>query len=996
MRTMRRSAPYACALVLIAGAGLPAAEPARPRGSLAPGQAREALHLDPGLRAELVAAEPEVESPVAMAFDEGGKLWVVEMLDYPNGPAPGGRPEGRIKVLEDRDGDGRFEHATVFADGLLFANGLLPWKGGAIVTAAPHILYLHDDDGDGKADRREVLYEGFAAENPQLRVSHPVLGVDGWVYVANGLRGGKVRRAGRPDAEPIDLSGRDFRFDPIRDRAEPIAGMGQYGNTFDDWGHRFVCTNRNHLVPIVLEDRYARRNPFLAAPGPLTDNQEAGGAARIYPLSRNRTTAGRHAGSFSASCGVTVYRGALLDPAYRGSAFTCDPTGNLVHQEILTPDGASFAHRPTREGVEFLASPDDWFRPVSLAHGPDGALYVVDMDRAVIEHPEWIPPELKGRPDLLLGKDRGRIWRIVPEARREPSPRPQVGRAATAELVELLGHPDAWWRTTAQRLLQERQDSAAIGPLKILVASSDRPLARLHAAWLLEGAGALEEAHVLALLEHAHPRLREHGVLLAERRLAGSAAIRDHVIGLAADPDARVRFQVALSLGEWDDDRILGPLAAIALTGAEDHWTRLAVESAVPTRAGALLVTLLKPPHSLAAQPEPGRLALLRELAALVGARRDTGEVAAVLGAIDAIEGAEADRWRLAALVGLADGAGRRGASLGAILAGLPRSDAVVGLLAAAVAVAEDPKRDAEARLDAIRLLAHVPREVAGPPLARLLTADPLQEVRIAAAQALAAHPGPEASAALLAPWSSYTPAVRREVAQALLARPERAAALLDEVQAGRIKPGDLDAAQARRLLDEGPPEARARARTLLRASLPEGRKAVLDRYRAALDLDGDARRGRAIFQKTCATCHRVAGVGVVVGPDVSDPYNKTKAMILGDILDPNGAIDGNFVNYTVATRDGRTLTGLIAAETASALTLRRAEGQQDVVLRGDIEAIRSTGVSLMPEGLEKDVTVAQMADLLAFLKGWRDLDDAAATPAGEAPGVRSTNRPGD
>ena len=991
MRTARRPASTASALVLGVGLLGAASLPTLAGPPLDPEQARAALRVEPGLRVELVAAEPEIQSPVAMAFDERGRLWVVEMLDYPNGPAPGGRPEGRIKILEDRDGDGRFEHADVFADGLLFANGLLPWKGGAIVTAAPHVLYLHDDDGDGKADRREVLFEGFAAENPQLRVSHPVLGVDGWIYVANGLRGGKVRRPGRPDSEAIDLSGRDFRFHLNRNLAEPIAGMGQYGNTFDDWGLRFVCTNRNHLIPIVLEDRYARRNPFLAAPGPIGDNQDVAGAARIYPLSRNRTTAARHAGTFSASCGVTIYRGTLLDPSYRGSAFTCDPTGNLVHQEILTPDGASFAHRPAREGVEFLASTDDWFRPDFLAHGPDGALYVVDMDRAVIEHPEWIPPELKGRTDLLLGKETGRIWRIVPEGPRKPLPRFRLDRATTPELVALLVHPDAWWRTTAQRLLLERQDPAASGPLRALAETSEHPLARLHAAWLLEGAGALEEGHVVALLDHAHPRLREHGVLLAERRLAGSARLRDRVIGMAADPDARVRFQVALSLGEWDDDRILAPLAAIALAGAEDRWTRLAVESAVPARAGALLATLLQPPHALASRPEAGRLALLGELAALVGSRREPGDVAAVVKAIGAIDAPEAERWRLAALVGLADGAGRRGASLGAILAALPGSDAPTKVLAGAVAVAEDPGRDPGARLDATRLLAHVPWDLADAPLSRLLTADPAQEIRIAAARALAAHP--EATARLLAPWPSYTPAVRREVAQALLARPERVVALLDEVQAGRINPGDLDAAQARQLMDSGSPEVRGRARSLLRASLPEARKGVLDRYRAALDLAGDARRGKAVFQKTCATCHRVAGVGVAVGPDVSDPYNKSKAMLLGDILDPNGAIDGNFVTYTVATRDGKVLGGLIASETASALTLRRAEGQEDVVLRQDVEAIRSTGVSLMPEGLEKDVTVDQMADLLAFLKGWRDLDDAPAidrippSPPGRGPG---------
>ncbi|MCI0636556.1 MAG: hypothetical protein L0206_21945, partial [Actinobacteria bacterium] len=282
LRTLTTAAVMAvwAAWTTIAAGVATAHEPPRERpegrNPLTPEQARDALRIDRGLRVELAASEPQIESPVAIAFDEEGRLWVVEMRDYPNGPPPGGKPEGRLKVLEDRDGDGRFEHSSVFADGLLFANGLMRWRDGVIVTAAPHIVHLRDTDGDGRADRREVLYEGFAAENSQLRVSHPVLGPDGWVYVANGLRGGKVHRAGRADAEVIDLSGRDFRFDPVLDRAEPVAGMGQYGNTFDDWGHRFVCTNRNHLVPIILEDRYARRNPFLAAPGARGDNQAAG------------------------------------------------------------------------------------------------------------------------------------------------------------------------------------------------------------------------------------------------------------------------------------------------------------------------------------------------------------------------------------------------------------------------------------------------------------------------------------------------------------------------------------------------------------------------------------------------------------------------------------------------------------------------------------------------------------------------------------------------
>ena len=373
---------------------------------------RKLFRLDAGLRIELVAAEPQIESPVAMAFDEDGRLWVVEMRDYPNGPAKGQPPQGRISILEDSDGDGLYETATVFADNLLFANGLLPWKGGVIVTAAPHIVYLKDTDGDGKADKREVLYEGFAAQNPQLRVSHPVLGLDSWVYVANGLRGGKVEARRRADAKPVDLSGMDFRFDPVHDRVEAISGMGQFGNTFDDWGHRFVCDNRHHLRHVVMEDRYLKRNPVPRRAGRRRGHLRA--RRRPAVVRRQGLSAQQELDDLVAAR-RPLHRGVRRPhlprrPAARGStaapAFTCEPTGNLVHEEILTPHGATFRSKPAQAGVEFLATPDDWFRPVFLTHGPDGALYVVDMDRAVIEHPEFMPPELKKRPDLAPARTR--------------------------------------------------------------------------------------------------------------------------------------------------------------------------------------------------------------------------------------------------------------------------------------------------------------------------------------------------------------------------------------------------------------------------------------------------------------------------------------------------------------------------------------------------------------------------------------------------------------
>jgi putative membrane-bound dehydrogenase-like protein len=967
-----------------------AAEPPRPapvRSPLSPEKALAAFRVAPGLRVELVAAEPQIESPVAMAFDEDGRLWVVEMRDYPNGPPPNQPPEGRIRVLEDQGGDGRYRHSTVFADRLLFANGLMPWRGGVLVTAAPHIVHFRDTDGDGKADRREVLFEGFATQNPQLRVNHPVLGLDNWIYVANGLRGGQVKRSGRPEAPPVNIAGRDFRFDLVHDRYEAVSGMGQFGNTFDDWGRRFVCDNHHHLRHVVLPNRYLKRNPYLAVPQVLEDTSEleatvAGAGARVYPLSKNWTTSTLHAGRFTAACGVFVERGGQLPPPYRGAAFTCEPTGNLIHQEVLRPHGATFRSRPVREGVEFLATPDDWFRPVFLTGGPDGGLYVVDMYRAVIEHPDYMPPELKNRPDLTLGKDRGRIWRIVPDKPRAKPVRPRLSKAKTDELVALLAHPNAWWRTTAQRLLLERQDRSAVGPLRKLCTASDRPLARLHAAWMLEGLGALDGDLVLGLLGDEHPRVREQAVLLSERWLARSPALQKRVVQLAADPDARVRFQVALTLGEWDDDRILAPLAQIALAGVEGHWTRSAVASAVPHRAGVLLAALLKPAQGLTDRPTPDRLALLRELAALVGARREPGEVAEVLAALLALTGPEAVRWQMAGLNGLADGMGRRGTQLAAFLKSLPESRRPVAeqtnrLLARAGTLAADAKQDLPVRLAAVRLLAHAPWPAAAPLLTRLVAKDPAQEVRLAAVRALAAHPNAEVPGLLLKSWTGSTPALRREVTEALLRQPDRVLLLLQQVEAGRVKPGDLDALRTRQLLTHARPDIRARAAKVLQDSLPAERKEVLRRYRAALKLKGDPGRGREVFRKNCTPCHRLAGMGTAVGPDISDTRTKTPEALLGDVLNPNQAIDSNYINYLVTTKSGRSLSGIIVAETASSLTLRRADNQTDVVLRQDIEEVQSTGVSLMPEGLEKDISVAAMADLLAFLKNWRYLDGA-------------------
>lgn len=951
-----------------------------PKSPLSPEDEKAILKLAPGLRIDLVAAEPLVESPVFCVFDEKARLWVVEMRDYPNGPGPGKPGEGRIKILEDKDGDGVFDSATIFAENLLFANGVLPWKNGAIVTMAPNIVYLKDTNGDGKADETEVLYEGFVAGNPQLRVSHPMLGPDGWISVANGLRSnGEIRRAGKPDRPAIPLSGKDFRFDMVHDRAEAIPGMGQFGNTFDHLGNRFVCDNRHHIRHVVFPTDPSLGNPLLAVPSLLQDtDSDAKGGSRVFPLSRNWTTSNLHAGQFTAACGVYVDKGGLLPAPYAGAAYTCDPTGNLVHCEVLTPSGATFTSKPWKDGVEFLASPDEWFRPVSLTNAPDGSLFVVDMYRAVIEHPDFMPTELKNRPDLILGKDRGRIWRIAPEGNAPKKYSPIASNPAT--LVKTLGDPNGWARTTAQRLLLTSEDMSVAPALKAVAASESSPAASIFAAWLLAGRGELPDELLHRLAASTASGSAEQAIRLMEATRKPGSPVPPDLLRLAESDQPRVRFEVAVALGAWDDDAIVEPLLAIARQPSSDSWTRLAIAASAGKRTATLLTKMFEDPRFF--KGDLSRTPIVKDLCELLGSGRDAGQVGAVLTAASKLESAD---LQTAVLVGLAEGVSRRGTSFPVFLASLP--DPAIAKLAGAMLVKKseavlDPKTTEEARVAALKLLAHTPWSTSGPILSGIvLDAAAATPVRVAAIRAMSAHSDPSIAATLLKGWRGYTPSIRTDVLDGMLRRPDRVKALLDEVEAGRVKPGDIDTPRAKRLMATKDPSVAAKALKLLRASLPADRKEVLAKYRPALELAADAHRGREAFKKICAACHVIGGIGTQVGPDISDTRTKTPEMLLTDILNPNAAIDGNFISYTIMTKDGKQLTGVIAAESTASITLKRENNQGETVLRADVEEIRSSGLSLMPDGVEKNLSVQEVADLIHFLKDWRYLD--GMTPKG-------------
>jgi putative membrane-bound dehydrogenase-like protein len=927
--------------------------------ALSPSEALRTFRLKPGMKVELVASEPLIESPVAIDFGTDGKLWVCEMYDYPTGIDGRWTPGGIIKVLEDRDGDGRYDRATRFLEGLPFPTGVMAWRQGALICAAPEILYAEDTDGDGKADLRRVLFQGFATENYQARVNGLAYGLDNWVYGANGLIGGSIR--GTATGRAVNIGGRDFRIRPDTGAMEPASGLTQQGRVRDDWGEQFGGNNSIWIQHYALPDHYVHRNPRVAPPAPAVYVPRDPENQRVFPASRTleRFNEPQSANRVTSACSPLIYRDTLLGPAYLGNAFICEPVHNLVHREILSPEGVTFAgHRDADEQTsEFLASTDNWFRPVQVRTGPDGALWLVDMYRYVIEHPRWISPERLAQLDVRAGADKGRIYRIFAE-KQPPRRVPNLDRLAAVDLARELETPNGTLRDNVQRLLVHRGDRVAAPVLVALVQESARPETRMQALCTLDGLGAVTPALVRTALGDPHPGVRRQAIRLSEPWLGKDEALGVALLALADDRETPVRFQLALSLGEWNDRRAGAALGALALRDAGDPWIRAAILSSATPHTATILSAVMAEGSRAAARP-----ALAEPLVATLLASNDPE---ALETAVDAVTRTEAGAtavapWKFSALAALLEAR-----------PALVSTDAgrFQPAFTTARALAANPRASLGDRVAAIGLLGHdAPRrqdDIAL--LGRILDPQSPVEVQRAAVRALGRLTDPPATAALLSAWPRLGPLVRGVLLDVLLERPASAEALLAAVEQGAVPAATIDAAHRQRLAGYGSEAIRNRAAALFATARPAARQTIIDAYRPALQASGDTARGRLAFGRVCAPCHKLGGQGYEIGPDLAALTDRSAEALLTAILDPNREVDARYVTYAVALKDGRTLSGMIAAETASAITLKREQGQTDQVLRDDIDELASTGRSLMPEGLEADLKPAELADLVAYL----------------------------
>lgn len=598
----------AVAVLAIAGCGGPVLEGPELEGVPA------GFELHPAFTLELAAAEPVTVDPIDLAFDERGRVFVLELPGYPDMERP-----ARIVELADRDDDGRWDERRLFADHLGMADSILPWRQGLLVAAPPHIVYLEDTDGDGRADRRDVLLSGFAEGNPQHNVNALRYGLDNWIYGVNGGNGARVFWPETPD-EVRDIGQDDFRVDFDARRFERTGrGAGGFGMTFGPWGRAFGTHNLDHLSQVVVPRRYLEPLPAAWQNGRLRlAAPPEGGPAELFPIGVRQTRPNHpeQSRSFSAACSVTAYAGGAFEGVgleERGiQVFVADPSANVVHRAVVDTAGAAAQAGRGRPGVEFLASTDPLFRPVNLMVGPDGALYVLDMHRGVVEHPEWIPDRMEAELDLYEGDDRGRIYRVVPAGGLPAEHRDFGGleRSRPGELLETLSHSNRWRRLTAQRLLVEElapdPPETVVQDLRERLRDSRRPLGRLHALWTLSGLGKLDGESLGVALDDPDAELRRNAVLAFEEALRADApagprlTLAPDVVTLTGDPDPGVRLQAMLTSGllfrsEVGGEAVtrdavmsavvagLNPLAGAAPASAESttgqRWLRLAAVS---------------------------------------------------------------------------------------------------------------------------------------------------------------------------------------------------------------------------------------------------------------------------------------------------------------------------------------------------------------------------------------------------------------------------------
>ncbi|PHR93424.1 MAG: hypothetical protein COA78_32965 [Blastopirellula sp.] len=924
------------------------------------------IHVREGYEVQLVAAEPLVKDPVAIDWGPDGKLWVVEMADYPLGIDGKGKPGGRVRFLEDTNNDGKYDKSTLFAEGLSFPNGVLSWGDGILVTAAPEIIYLEDSSGDGKADVRRVLYSGYLEGNQQLRVNGLRWGLDNWVYCASGSHHGGYGKDSQITShltgKKYQVGSRDFRIRPDTGSIDPQSGPSQYGRNRDDWGNWFGVQNSLPLWHYVLADHHIRRNPHFAPPNPKHQVVTPANP-KVYPAStlQKRYHSFSQSGRFTSACSAMIYRDDFLfDHSAEQHAFTCEPFHNLVQHNLIADDGLSFRFRrdPAEAKTDFFASEDRWCRPVMARTGPDGALWVVDMYRYMIEHPEWLPKNGQDelRPWFRSGENHGRIYKIVHSD--QPARKvPRLAELSPKQLVSALESSNGGQRDMAQRLLVRGNHHEISQSLQELVGTSQQPRARLHAIWTLEGLGTLPVSTLELALADSHAGVRRNAVRIA----SGVMVDPNKLARLADDPDAKVRLELAATLGYYDDQAASAALAKLAMGASGDPYMTAAVMSSLNRKNVSTILAAIVQTGERGSEP------IMLEVMGQAVAMGEIEAIGRVIELICSLQGKYSEIVQFDSLARILDGLAKRNLPVNKLseIAG----KRITETIGRARTTAENHVAEEEVRAMSIQLLGREASRLEDD--FKLMQSMLVPQSSVVLQQAVVSHlarrSSPAVAEVLLAGWGPHSPKLRSQILDVLASRKPWAESLRQRLEAGTIRASEIDAPLKQRLLTVS--KNSPQWQQALAAKASTSRAEVLRQFQPSLQLEGDAKRGAIIFRKQCINCHKIKDEGHEVGPQLASVTNKTKEALLNSILDPSAAVEAKYLSYSIITDGGRIVSGILETETGSSITLLASEGKRETVLRRDIEELRASTKSLMPEGLEQELKPQDLADLIQFVQ---------------------------
>lgn len=945
-------------------------------------EAIKCFDTQPGFRVELVAAEPLLKSPVAYAFNADGFLFVVEMVDYSEQET---EHLGSIARLEDVDHDGRMDKRTTYAEGLSWPTAIWPWKNGVLVAEPPKLLWLGDTNGDGVSDVREVWYDGFGRSNVQGLVNSLRWTVDGYIQGATSSSGADLK-GGEMTADAgkaITLRGRDFTLDPLSKTLEPASGGGQHGMCFNRWGDKFATSNSDHLQQIIDLDKWlSSHSANVPIPALRKSIAEDGPQAEVYRSSpvepwrivRTRLRmsgavpgvvegGGRAAGYFTGATATCVMDKEVgYGDAEYDTAIVCDVGSNLVHRKRLLPKGLFWSGQRIDKESELLRSSDIWFRPVQLGDGPDGALYVVDMNREVIEHPKSLPPIIKKHLDLTSGRDRGRIWRLVPEKSPVVTAAKDTklpGKLNAVELVSLLDSPITWQRRTASQLLVERGDLSAVPALEKAIQSGKHPEGRLlalHALNRLQG-GKVYTSVLSTALSDENPRVVAQAIRLASQSRDPSA-YQSQLLKINSD-DANVQLALAMAaekLPTAAKSQLLGrvlntttePLTrAVGLVSAGNASPELFAQDLSSAKATELLRLVL--PAWSAGLREANNDALKSSLTKLVTAKLTSEE--------------SRGTW----LTTIAALPNKGQAETLLKLLGEKSQTELMNFVSASVKKASTT---GGAALSWSRLLPPGEMKALAQETISPTSPDAQQLVMV---ESLLWNDADQAMSVLLPKLPQMTPAVKAQTLASIM----RYGQLLDRVAEAieRKEVGKTEIApDVRQQLFSLPNKKLAERFKAILTAASADRAQVIERYRPALakvpDWNADQiAEGRMVFKKVCAQCHRLQDMGNDVGPPLKQLGDKSPEQLLDIVLDPNREVDPKYLGYTVLLDDSRVLSGIIREESAGQIVLAEAGGKTHTIPRDEIDQLKSTGLSLMPNGLEEQITPEQMSQLIAYLK---------------------------